>query len=385
MAIADNPIQVGTLALSIIILPIVCVAITLRFIATRKAGRNIGAEDWCALVATLATIGYNIISIYIIHVLNGRPFTELPLDTLTGVLKVAFVCTQLFPLNQVFAKLSILLLYHRIFGINKRYALWIMIAGVLQVCWGVSAVGALLFQCRPMHKYWDVLTPGWCMDSVALLVAFEVPNSSLDFGMVAIVLVMLRDLRIRPSTKWKLSFLFAAGGFSGLIGFLKIAAHFTAGQSNFMVLAMWGLAQMLLSVICCCVPSYNSLKFLKPSGSGFSRLLGSLKSKSSTFFSSSPASPAPIPYNPAGNGNDGGMAQPRANMAGKVGSGSTINYGGGSWGWLQTPEAGVAPAGDVKPPPVPPKDNIKVGQPFGAKVDIDYHLQLSKEGRDSWV
>lgn len=46
---------------------------------------------------------------------------------------------------------------------------------------------------------------------------------------------------------------------AGIIGFLKIAAHFTAGQMSNTVLSLWGNAQMLLSILCCCVPIYNSL------------------------------------------------------------------------------------------------------------------------------
>jgi len=73
-------------------------------------------------------------------------------------------------------------------------------------------VFTLFFQCKPVHRYWDVLTPGTCLGAIPLLVGFEVPNSTIDFAMVGLALVMLRDLQMRSSTKWKLSFFFAAGG-----------------------------------------------------------------------------------------------------------------------------------------------------------------------------
>lgn len=55
----------------------------------------------------------------------------------------------------------------------------------------------------------------------------------------------------------------------GLIGFIKIAAHFTLvtqNQNSQLVLSQWGNGQMLLSIFCCCVPMYNSL-FRSPSSS----------------------------------------------------------------------------------------------------------------------
>lgn len=64
MAISDNPGQTGSLAMSLVVSPLVVVAIILRFIATRKAARKVGAEDWCALLATLSCLGFNVLSVW---------------------------------------------------------------------------------------------------------------------------------------------------------------------------------------------------------------------------------------------------------------------------------------------------------------------------------
>lgn len=64
MAISDNRSQTGSLAMSLVVSPLVVVAIILRFIATRKSARRVGAEDWCAFLATLSCLGFNVISIW---------------------------------------------------------------------------------------------------------------------------------------------------------------------------------------------------------------------------------------------------------------------------------------------------------------------------------
>ncbi|KAK3313001.1 hypothetical protein B0H66DRAFT_383926 [Apodospora peruviana] len=354
MAISDNPSQVGSLAMSLVVTPLVTLAIILRFIATRRAARKIGAEDWCAFLATASTIGYNIGNIWSIVVLDGRDYTQVPIETVTEILKAGYVVTQLFPLNQFFAKLSILLLYHRIFGVNRRYAFWISLLGVLQTCWTIAVLIVCFLQCKPVHHYWDVLSEGTCIGAMPLLVGFEVPNSSIDFAMVALVLVMLRELHIRPSTKWKLSFFFAAGGFCGLIGFVKIAAHFTAGQNSNNALTQWGNAQMLLSIICCCVPIYNSLVPRRADGSGFfsfvrfKSMTGYGGSSSSSSSSSSPSSIAKAKF-----GNHHRSARSQRQQPGTMQAGSVdtemggMAHEGGSWGWLQLPEGSSAT--DMKP------------------------------------
>ncbi|KAK4183390.1 hypothetical protein QBC35DRAFT_114599 [Podospora australis] len=259
MAIQDNLGQWSTLLLGAIATPFAIAAIILRFIATRKSGRSIGSEDWFALAGTLFYILYNSIAIWNVSILQGRTYTQIPLDQLTYMLKVIYITGQCFVYNQLFTKLSIVLLYYRIFSVNRTYAFWILVLGASQIAWAIAASAAQFFQCSPIYKFWNSLQEGTCFNDAALLIGFEIPNCLIDFGMVALVLVMLRDLHIRRSTKWKLGVLFAVGGFVGVIGFIKIGSFFTQGQDSLQVLGNWGMAQMFCSIICCCVPIYNHI------------------------------------------------------------------------------------------------------------------------------
>jgi len=110
------------------------------------------------------------------------------------------------------AKTSILLLYARIFSIDNKFSISIKIVGVLNFLWMIAAILGLVIQCRPIHKAWDPLIPGRCFNFATFMVAIEVPNSLLDFVMMALPISMLRTLRIGMKEKLILVLIFAIGG-----------------------------------------------------------------------------------------------------------------------------------------------------------------------------
>lgn len=114
-------------------------------------------------------------------------------------------------LDQTFAKLSICALYRRIFGVNQVYRYWIYILAAAQCAVYVALVCMQLLQCRPLHRFWNWLAPGSCMPWTTILVALEPPNSLIDFGLVALAMVMIQPMQLKSSAKWRLRFLFGLG------------------------------------------------------------------------------------------------------------------------------------------------------------------------------
>jgi hypothetical protein len=56
------------------------------------------------------------------------------------------------------------------------------------------------------------MTPGWCIDLKSFTTAAEAINSTHDFGMVALAVVMIRSLKLDKIKKWKLVAVFCLGG-----------------------------------------------------------------------------------------------------------------------------------------------------------------------------
>ncbi len=172
-----------------------------------------------------------------------------------------FIATLMFPLNQLFAKLSILFLYYRIFGILNSYAFWIKVVGVLQIIHTVVNIIVNIFLCVPVNKFWEPATPGHCINYSVFLAVMESTNCLIDFILAIQAVIMLRSLQTSRKTRWRLSIVFIMGGLAGVFGFAKIGASLSSriAVGNELIEGVWATVQMGLSIICCCVITFKPL------------------------------------------------------------------------------------------------------------------------------
>jgi hypothetical protein len=116
------------------------------------------------------------------------------------------------PMNQTFAKLSLLTLYHRVFNIEQSFRYSVYAVGAIQVAWCIAMVAVRLFQCKPIKRAWNPIGKGTCLDPDLMLAAGDAINSSIDFVMIGLAVWMVARLQLSRANKWKLSILFALGG-----------------------------------------------------------------------------------------------------------------------------------------------------------------------------
>ncbi|KAI2473090.1 integral membrane protein [Annulohypoxylon bovei var. microspora] len=257
----NDPLQAAGFVLIIILTPLCILATVLRFVASWMTLHKTGKEDWLALGSLAFYLAWIICLILIVPSLNGtEDILSLPIENTISVLKDIYVASLMFPPNQLCAKLSILFLYHRIFAVNKTFAIWIKILGVLQFLVSFTSFICNIFQCRPIHKAWDPrVTDGWCVNIGAMLAATETLNSLIDFAMAIFAVLALRGLQTTRSTKWKLAVVFTLAGLAGVIGFIKIGLAFEATIYNQLMEGLWATIQMAFSVFCCCSITYMPL------------------------------------------------------------------------------------------------------------------------------
>lgn len=121
------------------------------------------------------------------------------------------------PLNQTFAKLSLLILYRRAFFVDERFVWlnWSVI--VFQTLWCIAMVLIRFFLCNPIQAGFDPILAmkvhAKCLDGQVLLAAGDSVNSAIDFVMIAMAVWMVESMeRLSSRDKWKLRFLFVVGG-----------------------------------------------------------------------------------------------------------------------------------------------------------------------------
>jgi hypothetical protein len=131
---------------------------------------------------------------------------------LLASIQLGYATVPFYPLNQLFTKLSILFLYHRLFSVNIVFVRWMYAIGVAQIGASLSILFTNLFTCTPISRTWDSSIPGSCLNQVRPFTSTESINSFIDFAMTALACFMVSSLQLRPGIKWKLGLIFVLGG-----------------------------------------------------------------------------------------------------------------------------------------------------------------------------
>lgn len=76
----------------------------------------------------------------------------------------------------MFVKLSMLHLYLRLFGQNKRFAQACYVVGAIIIMWMMSVVLETFLLCRPLAYNWDMTIKGTCGDRNIVYVSAGVLN-----------------------------------------------------------------------------------------------------------------------------------------------------------------------------------------------------------------
>ena len=97
------------------------------------------------------------------------------------------------------AKVSILLLYVRLFGVNRRFRYLCLSLMALVIGYCTATALAEIFQCRPVHAGWDFFEPGHCASLQEIDVAIGALNIVTDAAIVVAPMPIVLSLQLRPA------------------------------------------------------------------------------------------------------------------------------------------------------------------------------------------
>ncbi|KAI1171909.1 hypothetical protein F4777DRAFT_28540 [Nemania sp. FL0916] len=256
-----NERECGVFVVVIISAVLAIIAVGLRFVATKRAGRKFQLEDWLALGSLVIYLNVVALSLHDIIVADGRDSKALfaDVDDYTQILKMQYAGIWLYFWQQFTVKLSLIALYYRIFQVRPSFRCWITAVLVYHVVWIVVVSILLSLKCIPLYRFWRPAIRGICIPGSSLIAITESINSAGDFLLVILAVSMISALQISKATKRRLAVFFGIGTLVGIIGFLKIGLSFNVGVVNVFVVTLWSNVQASLSLVCCCVPVYQSL------------------------------------------------------------------------------------------------------------------------------
>lgn len=260
---ADQGTRIISATIALIILPTIFVI--LRFLSRYIARAGLWWDDALVTAALILSWGPCICVIVGEHINGfGKHLWALPdpsQDTRT-FLKILYIYALFYYLSVVTIKLAILAFYRRIFPATQlRLTLWLGWALVL--AYGVATIFATIFQCQPIHGFWDKQIPFHCDDFDQGYVAAGALNVALDFLIIGLPIPLLWKLRTTTSQKSVLTGIFTCAGFVCIISIVRIVviSHLKIFDVtwNYVESGIWSAAEPCMGVVAACIPSLRPL------------------------------------------------------------------------------------------------------------------------------
>lgn len=114
---------------------------------------------------------------------------------------------------QATIKISLLLLYYRIFGISKPFRIAVWTCAAIVFGWWSSVFFASIFQCSPVSASWDRTIPNAkCIDLTKYAYGNGVSNLLTDVMILALPGPMVMKLKVDKKSKATLMAIFLLGG-----------------------------------------------------------------------------------------------------------------------------------------------------------------------------
>ncbi|PWY82709.1 integral membrane protein Pth11-like protein [Aspergillus eucalypticola CBS 122712] len=264
------------------------IAIAFRFLArTRVQQASIAADDWM-IVAALLSVTANFVSTIIGGYYGlGKHVWAIPLDDVIKVVQILFAYVLIYVVTVPLIKLSVILFYRRVFGMNK--AMWFCVA--LTIGYRFSCTVAFLVCCRPVSYYWTQYADPAGGRCVYNLYPFYIGNAAANVTTDVIILLvpmpLIWRLQMRTAQKVLVCSIFLLGSFVCVASLIRIYYMTFLSRSVDITWIMgnvfiWSSVEPCIGIVCACLPTLQPLlryTIQRIFGSRVGRYLGSSENK----------------------------------------------------------------------------------------------------------
>lgn len=143
-------------------------------------------------------------------------------------MQLTFAYTLIYIWCLAALKLSQLALYHRVFSLQLRIAVYIV--GGIVVAWAIIFNFVFLFLCDPISQQWTIERVGHCLDQMLLLKFLIITNMITDLMIVALPIRAVWQLQMRKTEKFAVLACFGLGLACVFIGVARFVLIYTIGK-----------------------------------------------------------------------------------------------------------------------------------------------------------
>ncbi|KAG9513740.1 hypothetical protein KCU93_g9993, partial [Aureobasidium melanogenum] len=259
---------------------IICVIFVTIFVGMRiytriKLVKCVSWDDYLMILATLVFYLDVVCFQYIVKVGLGKHLWDVSAANFSPTfLEVWTFAAMIYSVCMLIVKMSILMLYRRLFPIeNFRYLWWICV--FCTVGYGLGAIFASLFACVPVRANWDLtIAASRCINKKAFYIGNGVMNIFTDLMILALPIPIVWRLTLELRQKITLSVVFTLGSIScviSLVRLLSIVTWIHIGDDDITYtlqsIVVWSEIELAACILCanapCLRPFFNThLPFL---------------------------------------------------------------------------------------------------------------------------
>ncbi|KAH8883313.1 hypothetical protein GQ53DRAFT_882918 [Thozetella sp. PMI_491] len=243
----------------------------------------LGSEDWVLLLALVELVIVDGLSINLVQLGMGHHFRVLMRNPENlSTLRMRFWLSQIFyKLCLQTTKISLLLLYKRIFGSVFWFKRLMIGSIILLGAYLFASVMGSILQCLPTQSIWDMSVKGTCINILSFFLFNAYFATITDFIVLLYPVPLLVGLKIPFAQKLSLIPVFGLGIVAATVSAMRLASFYlpVTMDSTFFDLTgqMWTLIEVNLTVLCAALPAVRTLL-----AHMFPKKFGTMRSKTST-------------------------------------------------------------------------------------------------------
>ncbi|KAE8365929.1 hypothetical protein BDV27DRAFT_156360 [Aspergillus caelatus] len=159
-----------------------------------------------------------------------------------------------------FAKVGLIILYHRIINKQRGYKWALHIISGIICAYSIAISLALIFACNPIQRSWDSsITRGSCIDRAGLYIATAVTNIVSDLALIVVPVPLVLGLQMPRIQKVGLLGMFIVGCGTFITSILRLTTlipTLTATDVTYAIAEaqLWIYVEANLIIICPCLP-----------------------------------------------------------------------------------------------------------------------------------
>ncbi|TIC96196.1 hypothetical protein CH35J_008947 [Colletotrichum higginsianum] len=222
-------------------------------------------EDYTC-VLSYALIMLYIATVFVMaHYGEGYHAWELTKESYQEVMRWLYASSIVYIPAAYFTKVTLLLFEARVFEVHERTSRGIRIFIVILLICYIPLQTIKVIICLPISAFWDPKTPNpTCLNQRKVFIADLSLAIITDFAILALPIPLLWGLRMPLRKKLKILTLLGAGGIATAVTVFRmyLVVQFlgsTDVTADFVVLDIVTALEIVIGVVCACLPSTNIL------------------------------------------------------------------------------------------------------------------------------